>query len=166
MEMFEIEAKIPLNKEEYDSLDQKLSKLADPLGIIYEINDICDIFGFFRRSKRLLRVREERKNEKRRYILTYKGKSVKSQFKKRKEKERIINRYTAGLFRLFRTLTYKKKRKNFFMLLSTISLDRVIGLGYFIEIESPNEKEVAKIIKKLKIRNKPIDKSYPELIGK
>ncbi|MBU0461368.1 MAG: class IV adenylate cyclase [Nanoarchaeota archaeon] len=162
--MFEIEVKIPLSEKEYTNLDRRLSKAAKG-ETVYEVNHKCDIFGFFRRTKRLLRIREETKNRKTRYILTFKGMVLDSEFRKRREIEREVSRFTAKLVLLLKTgFVYKKRRKNFKLMDSTVSLDYVEELGHFLEIESPDEKEIETIIRRLNIRTPPVKKTYYDLL--
>ncbi|EFK97904.1 protein containing Adenylate cyclase domain [sediment metagenome] len=165
--MYEIEAKIPLDEQEYTLLKNRLIHIAKPLGTVHEVNHFCDIFGFFRKTKRLLRVRAETHDGMTAYILTYKGKLEPGRFKKRREIERKISRFSAKLILLLKTgLVYEKKRVNFTVMDAVVSLDEVQKLGHFVEIEGKDEGQIKKIIKKLQITKKPVKKGYAEMMAK
>lgn len=121
----------------------------------------------FRKTDEALRVR--RINDK--YFLTYKGKKVDSETKTRKE---IEVETEEGILDILKELGFlikgkvKKKRTLYIWNSLRIYLDKVEGLGEFLEVEGNSLKDKEKIfefIKKLNIKKGSlIRKSYLEML--
>ena len=151
----ETEAKIKLNREEFDKLIKILGKPAffPQKNTIYKLKE-----GMFR-------IREE--NGKR--IITYKGELKKGKFKSLEEVEFKTDSDVDKLKRFFSVLGHKetmfieKQRANYNYVGCVVSLDILNGNNYFIEIEGKIE-NIEKCLKKLGLQDKKFEKrSYMEI---
>jgi len=164
--MLEVEIKARIKIEE---IERKLSNMrARPLKEEYQ----RDIYFShpcrdFRRKDEALRVRQT-KDE---YFLTYKGPKLDEETKTREEIEVKVEREIISLLeRLdFAKIREVKKKRSFYQWDSIIvCLDKVEGLGEFLEIEGTSYSEKGKIfelLKKLGISRKElIRRSYLEML--
>jgi len=164
--MLEVEIKVRIEIEE---IKEKLSKLGAKL--INEEHQIDTYFHHpcrdFKKSDEALRVRMVAGQ----YFLAYKGKKLDSQTKTRKEIEIKVDK---RVFNLLQSLAFSpvikvEKQRSFYKWSNLrIFLDKVEGLGEFLEIEGDSwedRERIFQLLDKLGIqRNKPIRKSYLELI--
>jgi adenylate cyclase class 2 len=163
--MLEVEIKTRIDIEE---IKDKLSKLGAKF--IREQHQLDTYFYHpcrdFKKNDEALRVRVVADK----YFLTYKGKKLDSQTKTREEIEIEVN---CKIFNLLRALAFSEIRKigkerTFYRWGNLkIFLDKVEGLGEFLEIEGDSwqsKRKIFQLLDKLDIqRNKLIRKSYLEL---
>ena len=166
----EIEAKLKV-----DSLQEVESKLTElgaefleeQLQIDYHFDDANMTL---QKTDRCLRLRHQQVKDSERIFLTYKGAKEKSSFKKRQEIEIEI---TDGdsIRKLFSALGYEKalviekNRRVWRLGECEIALDRLPLIGDFVEIEGPDEDNIAEIQKNLGLSGlSHIKKSYSGLI--
>lgn len=121
-------------------------------------------------ADRCLRLRRQVVGDSERNILTYKGSKEQSRFKRRQEIETEI-KDADSMRRLLSELGYEemlvveKKRRLWRLDCCEVALDDLPLLGYFVEIEGPNEKEIADVQERLRLSDLPhIAKSYAHLI--
>ncbi|MCD6232286.1 class IV adenylate cyclase [Candidatus Aerophobetes bacterium] len=164
--MLEVEIKTKIRLKE---IKEKLLKLG--VKFIKEEEQRDTYFSHpsrdFRKTDEALRVR--RINDK--YFLTYKGEKVDSETKTRKE---IEVETEEGILDILKELGFlikgkvKKKRTLYIWNSLRIYLDKVEGLGEFLEVEGNSLKDKEKIfefIKKLNIKKGSlIRKSYLEML--
>lgn len=122
------------------------------------------------KSDKCLRLRHKKIDMIEYLILTYKGVREKSEFKKRQEinlaikstqKELILTLLSAIGYEII--LTIEKIRSIWKYNECEIMLDNFGAYGNFIEIEGPNEKQIANVRNVLGLANSPsISKSYAE----
>jgi len=172
MSHIEREIKIKLISPKLEELEKLLSSKYQFLGEerqvdIYYNSPIRD----FRKSDEALRIRLVNGEAE----ITYKGPKMSSQSKSREEITVKINDFDAMdliLQRLgfIKVLKLEKIRKNYKADNFTVSLDRVLDLGDFIEIEgiNVNEKELSAFVdnflKQFNIIGEKTLKSYLELL--
>ncbi len=164
--MLEVEIKVRIEIEE---IKEKLSKLGAKL--INEEHQVDTYFHHpcrdFKKNDEALRVRKVAGE----HFLTYKGKKLDSQTKTRKEIEIKVDK---RVFNLLQSLAFSpaikvEKQRSFYEWSNLrIFLDKVEGLGEFLEIEGDSwedRERIFQLLDKLGIqRNKLIRKSYLELI--
>ena len=166
----EIEAKLKI-----DSLTQVERKLAE-LGAEFvaehvQIDSHLDDAGAnLISTDRCLRLRRQVAGDSEQYFLTYKGGREESNFKRRQEIEIEITN-ADSMCRLLSELGYEevlvveKKRRLWRLDRCEVALDELPLLGCFVEIEGPDEKEIADVQERLGLSNLPhIAKSYAHLI--
>ena len=120
-------------------------------------------------TDRCLRLRRQSVDGNERFFLTYKGAKEKCNFKKRQEIEiEIIEAQSAQ--KLFSALGYEeilvieKKRCLWQFGQCSVALDQLPFLGYFVEIEGPNNEAIADVQNSLGLSELPhIEKSYAQL---
>jgi adenylate cyclase class 2 len=166
----EIEAKLKV-----DSLELVAAKLAE-LGAEFrqeQLQTDChfdDANSILHKTDRCLRLRRQIADGSERFFLTFKGAKEKSSFKKRQEIEIEI---TDGdsIRKLFSALGYEKvlvieKRRQVWHLDNcVIALDQLPLIGSFVEIEGPDEQNIAYVQKNLGLSHLPhVKKSYAALI--
>ena len=165
----EIEAKLKV-----DSLPEVEQKLTE-LGADFQAEQLQTDFLFddanatLTTTDRCLRLRQQSAAGSERFFLTYKGAKEKSNFKKRQEIEtEIIG--AESVQKLLSALGYEKilvveKKRRLWQLGScAVALDQLPLLGDFVEIEGPNNEEIADIQKSLGLVDLPhIEKSYAQL---
>ena len=161
----EIKAKIEIR-----GTKQKLSKLGAEF--INKQHQLDTYFHHpcrdFKKSDEALRVRIMANK----YFLTYKGKKLDSQTKTRNEVEIEVN---SRIFSLLKALGFSEirkieKQRSFYRWDNLrVYLDKVEGLGEFLEIEGnswESKQRIFQLLEKLGIkRDKLIRKSYLELAG-
>ena len=166
----EIEAKLKV-----DSLEQVEQTLAELDAEFVEEQLHTDHFFDSSGSKliktdRGLRLRRLTANKGERIILTYKGPKKKGPFKRRVEIEVEVKDLDAAgqLLRALgfeQILVYEKKRRLWRFGQCEVALDRLVQLGTFVEIEGPDEAEIADVQRKLGLAGVPhIRKSYASMI--
>lgn len=117
-----------------------------------------------------LRLRSQSIGDSKKFFLTYKGAKEDSDFKKRREIEIEINSIEKAQ-RLFIALGYhkvlvvEKERRLYRLGHCDIALDHLPSLGYFVEIEGPDDETIADVQKNLELSHLPsIAKSYAQMI--
>ncbi|HUT47480.1 MAG TPA: class IV adenylate cyclase [Sedimentisphaerales bacterium] len=165
----EIEAKLKV-----DSLAPVEQKLTE-LGAEFRAEQLQTDFLFddanaaLTTTDRCLRLRRQSVAGSERFFLTYKGAKEKSVFKKRREIEiEVIEaESTQKLLSALgyeKVLVVKKKRRLWQLGRCTVALDRLPLLGDFVEIEGPNNEEIADVRQSLGLADLPhIEKSYAQL---
>jgi adenylate cyclase class 2 len=160
----EIEAKIKLKSP---SRVRSLLRSADAEcdGLILEKNWLYDYpdRALAKRDK-LLRLRQDQ-----RLIMTYKGPREDSKLKKREEMEiefpdlpraqSLLE--SVGFIKWF---YFEKYREVWRLDPCVVLLDELPILGLYVEIEGPNEEEINKAVKRLKLPRRYITDSYVELL--
>jgi adenylate cyclase class 2 len=167
----EIEAKLKV-----DSLSETERKLGE-LGAKFLGEQLQTDYFFddanttLTKSDKCLRLRKQKSGDSEKYFLTYKGSREDSNLKKRQEIESEIN--DAGSFyKLLSVLGYEqvlvveKKRCLWQLEGCEVALDNLPDLGDFVEIEGPDEKNIAKVQNILGLSELPhISKSYATLLS-
>ena len=165
----EIEAKLKV-----DSLPEIERKLTE-LGADFQAEQLQTDFllddanATLTTADRCLRLRRQSVAGSERLFLTFKGAKEKSNFKKRQEIEiEIIEAQSAQ--KLLSALGYekvliiKKKRRLWQLGRCEVALDQLPLLGGFVEIEGPNNEEIADVQQRLGLAELPhIEKSYAQL---
>jgi adenylate cyclase class 2 len=166
---YEIEAKLKVK-----SLLEVERKLAE-VGADFQAEQLQTDFLFddanatLTKADQCLRLRRQSLGGSERFFLTYKGAKEKSNFKKRLEIEiDIIDAESTQ--RLLSALGYEKvlvvekKRRLWQLGRCSVALDRLPLLGDFVEIEGPNNEEIADVQQGLGLADLPhIEKSYAQL---
>ncbi len=154
--MIETEAKIRLNKKEFEIL----SKILGNPYFLLQKN-----WGYLL-SNGLIRIREEGKNK----FLTFKKSNQKKQaYNSREEIEfRIANakliRRIFHLMNLGKEYYYKKKRATTQIENCVICLDNISEKGYFLEVEGKS-KNIRNVLKKFRLDKKPVERrNYFEIV--
>ena len=165
----EIEAKLKV-----DSLAEVERKLAE-LGADFKAEQLQTDILFddanttLTTTDQCLRLRRQLVADSERFFLTYKGAKEKSDFKKRQEIEiEIIDaESTQKLLSALgyeKALVVEKKRRLWQLGRCAIALDQLPLLGDFVEIEGPNNEEIADVQQWLGLAELPhIEKSYAQL---
>lgn len=165
----EIEAKIRV--EALAPLAEKLETLKAE-----RINNLTETDTYFRdNSGKLhenrcgLRLRRQIGNSGESFLLTFKGPRINSKYKSRPEAQTLVSDPQA-MQTILEGLGYEpallveKKRQLWKLDACEICLDELIGIGSFIEVEGPNEKEVEAVLIKLGLSDQPhIHDSYAKL---
>jgi predicted adenylyl cyclase CyaB len=154
----ETEVKIRLDEKDFAKILEKLGK---PEFFVQKN-------AFYRFPEGFLRIRDENKKT----IITYKGKSECSEFNEREEIE--FNIHKSGLNELRdlfsklgvkEALHYKKRRANFQLNGCVVSIDVLPNCGTYVEIEG-NRKKIAKNLRALDLTRYPLEsRSYFEMLG-
>jgi len=166
----EIEAKLKVDS--HGLIEKRLAALdaefvAEQLQKDYFFDDDENNFA---ESDSCLRLRRQVSEKKEKVYLTYKGPKEKSNLKKRQEIEIEVSSAELAEKLLLaigyaRRLVIEKRRQLWHLGRCFVSLDTLPLLGNFIEIEGPDEKEIADVQKKLGLTDLPhIAKSYSSLI--
>ena len=165
----EIEAKLKI-----DSLPEVERKLAE-LGADFQAEQLQtdllfdDANATLITADRCLRLRRQSVAGSERFFLAYKGAKEQSNFKKRQEIEiEIIEaESTQKLLSALgyeKVLVVEKKRRLWQLGRCTVALDQLLLLGDFVEIEGPNNEEIADVQQSLGLAGLPhIKKSYAQL---
>ncbi len=165
----EIEAKLKV-----DSLPEVERKLAE-LGADFQAEQLQTDFLFddaeatLTTTDQCLRLRRQLVDNSERFFLTYKGAKEKSNFKKRQEIEiEIVEAQSTQ--KLLSALGYgqvlvvEKKRRLWQCGQCLVALDQLPLLGDFVEIEGPNNEEIADVQNRLGLSElSHIEKSYAQL---
>ncbi len=168
----EIEAKLKVDS--LTEIEHKLTELSaefltEQLQTDYFFDNVDTTLT---KSDRCLRLRRHMAGKGERYFLTYKGAKEKSNFKKRQEIEFEISN-ADSVHKLLSVLGYEqvlvieKKRRLWRFGQCEVALDQLPLLGYFVEIEGPDDKSITKVQNSLGLSDLPhIPKSYASLIKK
>lgn len=148
MKFFEIEQKYRLrNPKTMRTLLERAGAKKIRSGV--EINEFFDKDQFFQKQKIALRLRRHGRDQ---ATLTLKGPRLKSPFSKRMEIETPVDyRATKALLKFLgceRWMQYRKKRESYRYGAVLITIDRLPGFGWFLEIEA-RSREIAQIAGKL-----------------
>ncbi|MBN2592925.1 MAG: class IV adenylate cyclase [Sedimentisphaerales bacterium] len=166
----ELEAKLKVS-----SLPEVEQKLAE-FGAYFQAEQLqTDIFfddanSTLTATDRCLRLRRQLVEGGEEFFLTYKGAKEKSNFKKRQEIEIEITDAEAAQKLLSalgyeKVLVVEKKRRLWQLGRCEVALDQLPLLGGFVEIEGPNNEEIADAQQKLGLAELPhIEKGYTQLI--
>jgi len=167
--MTELEAKIQLSREEVSRLRKRLKELNarhDKLRLEKHYYFDFPDERLWKEDK-VLRLKEFLGKK----LLTFKGPLLKGTFKKRAEYQLFIEDKHA-LVKLFEGIGLKKlfffsklRQKFFLPSVTEITLDKIIGLGYFMEVEAKTPLAIKKVLRRLGIDFKrSTKKSYSQLI--
>ncbi len=166
----EIEAKLKVGS--LAQVERKLAELAAEFVAEQFQSDsyLDDASAALLSTGRCLRLRRQVTGGSERHILTHKGGKEQSRFKRRQEIETEI-KDADSMRRLLSELGYEevlvveKKRRLWRLDRCEVALDELPSLGCFVEIEGPDEKEIACVQERLGLSNLPhIAKSYAHLI--
>ncbi|MHC4205259.1 MAG: class IV adenylate cyclase [Planctomycetota bacterium] len=165
----EIEAKLKVDS--LVEVDQKLTELGAEFLAEQSQTDFLfdDADATLITTDQCLRLRRQSVADSERFFLTYKGAKEKSNFKKRQEIEiEIID--VESTQKLLSALGYEKilvvekKRRLWQYGQCSVALDQLPLLGDFVEIEGPNNEEIADVQNSLGLSELPhIEKSYAQL---
>ena len=167
----EIEAKLKV-----DSFEQIKTRLEE-LGAefieeqVQEDNYFDNAESGLRAADSCLRLRLQKAGNREKAFLTYKGCREKGQFKRRKEieleiqdSESIAKLLAAIGYR--KVLVFEKNRQLWRLDKCDVALDQLPQLGSFVEIEGPDESEIADVKQKLGLQDLPhIPESYAQLMS-
>ncbi|RXK51284.1 class IV adenylate cyclase [Halorientalis pallida] len=153
--MYEVEVKV---RADHEAVRERLADLdADPLGTVEQIDTYFDApHRDFAATDEALRLREERDADGAITELTYKGPLVEAESKTREEIESEVA-HRDRVQAIFESLgfspaaTVEKERTRFQVDEFTVTLDSVVGVGEFVEVETecgreadvPAEREAA-----------------------
>jgi len=166
-----IEIETKLKVDSLSEVEQKLTELgaefmAEQFQTDYLFDDTNTTLAT---ADRCLRLRRQSVADSERFFLTYKGAKEKSNVKKRQEIE-IEIRDAESMQKLLSALGYKKvlvvekKRRLWKYGQCLVTLDHLPLLGDFVEIEGPNNEEIADVQRSLGLAELPhIEKSYAQL---
>lgn len=170
--MIEIEAKVSV--ENLSELKDKLNQIGANLIGKWEETDAFFDFedGNLSNSDSALRLRVRRdiSSGVESYRITFKGPRQSGSFKRRQEIEITVNssedaRNLLSSIGMKERVAYTKRRDSWQMDNCAIELDRIDGIGNFIEVEGPDEDSIRNILRQLDLSDKPtITKSYLEMI--
>ena len=167
----EIEAKIRVNALE--PIAAKLKQLNCDFRHSIRQTDIyyMDAAGQLRQNDSALRIRQEVIEGKCSALITFKGPRADGKFKNRTEYETGIADAEIGE-RIFESLGYQKRivveKKRMMWELDNceVCLDELPELGFFVEVEGPDEATIAGVLEKLDLQNEPhIAESYASMIS-
>ncbi len=166
----EIEAKLKVDS--LTQVEQKLAELdaefvAEQRQKDYHFDNSA---GTLKGSDSCLRLRRQSIGDTERFYLTYKGPKEQSNFKKRAEIETeiadadSIEKLLAALG-YEKVFTIEKIRRLWKFGDCEIALDELPSLGFFVEIEGPDDKTITEVQKRLCLAHlKHIPKSYAHLM--
>jgi adenylate cyclase class 2 len=166
----EIEAKLKV-----DSL-QEVEKRLRQLGALFIAEQLQSDIHFddsnstLTKSDRCLRLRRQVVGKSTGYFLTFKGAKEKSNYKKREEIEIEVGD-ADSIQKLLSALGYEqklcveKKRRLWRLGECEVALDLLQELGDFVEIEGPDDKQIANVQENLGLADLPhVPKSYASMI--
>ena len=129
-----------------------------------EHDRLYDWNGLLQSRKSILRLRRDSRGK---GLLTFKGPRLKAKYKKRIEVQTPVD--YSGMLKILATLgfrvvvSYKKRREEYKLGSSHITLDFLQGIGWFVEIES-SPKEIQRIALRLGFSDTDREeKSYVQL---
>ena len=166
----EIEAKLKvesLQEAESRLAELKAEFLAEQSQIDYYFDDANRTLT---KADECLRLRRQLTGDDEKVFLTYKGAREKDEFKKRQEIEIEVVDFDSAQRLLSvlgyeKALVFEKKRRIWQLGGCEVALDELPLLGFFLEIEGPDEKKIANVQKKLELTNLPhISESYATLM--
>ena len=164
----EMEIKICLSKEEYNDLNNFLSQKCH---LLFETNQL-DIYYKIDNDKSSLRIRENGNKS----MITYKNYSnqkYSEEYEVEIDNSNNLEKILESIGLVKETVVKKIRKSYLYLDKYELSLDKVEGLGYFIEIEIINHiqdylkeyDELIKVSQKLGLNLKNIvQKRYPELM--
>lgn len=170
----EIEAKMAILDSELEPIRGRLEAMGAVAGpVIRELNLFLDTPAMeLKSADRGLRVRSEFDLDGRclRTVITHKGPRLPGDLKTRPEHEAIAADHEDAV-RLFesmgyvKVLSFEKERRTWHLGRSQVMIDRVPLLGFFVEIEAPDELTVRRLQSDLLLGDKPlIQESYIGLL--
>lgn len=166
----EIEAKLKV--ESFEPIERELRKLGGEFLQEQSQRDYYfdDTDAALLKNDKCLRLRLQTAGGQEKILLTYKGAREKGRFKKRKEIE-IEVKDSDSVEKLLSELGYqkaivvKKERRIWRFGGCEVTLDQLVELGSFVEIEGPDEEKVANVQTSLGLADLPhIDSGYAVLI--
>lgn len=168
----EIEAKIKVPGPEL--IIEKLKGLDCSFSHSTQQTDMyfMDANGRLKKEDCALRIRRQTTNGEHSALITFKGRRADGKFKNRDEYETAVeNAETAE--KIFESLGYHKKitveKKRMIWLLDgcEVCLDELKPLGFFVEVEGPDETTITGVLEKLNLHNEPhITQSYASMIAR
>jgi adenylate cyclase class 2 len=166
----EIEAKLKV--ESLEEIKHRLTGLGAEF-LQEQLQTDChfdDANGTLQKTDCCLRLRQQVADGGERFFLTYKGAKEKSSFKKRQEIEVEVPD-SESVQKLFSSLGYEKvlviQKKRFTWRLKDceVALDELPLIGYFVEIEGPDEGKIADVQKSLGLSGLPhVKRGYRALV--
>lgn len=118
-----------------------------------------------------MRILLDKKNKPLGCVLTFKGPRQNSKYKAREEIELQLDRqyhHTAQMLQRLgyqKVLEYQKRRESWHLDKCKVQLDQLPKLGYFVEIEGPNEKAISNMMDKLHLTSvEQESKTYLEMV--
>ena len=124
------------------------------------------------KTDKCLRLRRQLAEKNERILLTYKGAKEKDNFKKRQQIETEVKDIDSAIKLLSalgyeKVLVFEKRRRVWRLGKCEVALDELPLLGNFVEIEGPDDKEIAEAQGSLKLTDLPhIIESYASLMEK
>jgi adenylate cyclase class 2 len=166
----EIEAKLKVDS--LPDVEQKLTELGAEFLAEQTQTDLLfdDVDATLTTTDRCLRLRRQYFDGGEKFFLTYKGPKEKSNFKQRREIEIEITdlestKKILSALGYDHVLVVEKIRRLWQLGGCAVALDQLPLLGDFVEIEGPNNKEIADVQNSLGLAELPhIEKSYAQLI--
>ena len=168
----EIEAKISVSSLE--PVSQRVREIGAVFVKSVQETDayLVDTEGLLIKKGCGLRLRKQTCGEEKVFYLTYKGPRLAGRYKSRSETEIQISDYDAAL-NLFHELGFnpsirvEKTRQIWKWESCLICLDELPKLGCFVEVEGPDEQQVAKTLDQIQLSNRPhISEGYAWLMAK
>jgi len=167
----EIEAKLKVDAHE--QIIRRLNELGAEFISDHVHTDVYfdDDAGSLVKTDKALRLRRLLDGGRQRFYLTYKGPKEKTQPKKRQEIETEVTD-GSSIEKLLSALGYRealcfeKSRQTWRLGNCDIALDELALLGCFVEIEGPDEEEIAQAQSRLGLADLPhIQESYASLVA-
>lgn len=170
----EVEAK--MRSADHQALADRIAEAGGERGpVLFEVNTYFDTpEASLRQGDQALRIRIEKDlgENTARTVITYKGPKVASTVKSRPEHEfdaSDADEVQAMFEALGYTpaLSFEKRRERWHLDHCHIELDRLPGLGDFVEIEGPDEAAVLAVREKIGLADEPmLDGSYVSMLAK
>jgi predicted adenylyl cyclase CyaB len=163
MSSFEIEQKYRISNP--NKIRERLKQLkAKKIASGHEYNALYDFQGKLRAKGKVIRLRSHRKGE---GVLTFKGPRMEGKYKKRIEVETPVDFEAAKkifeLMGLEVIAEYSKKREEYTIGKTHVTLDQLKGIGWFAEIEG-TENHIQALEKKLGLTEKDQEhRTYVEI---
>lgn len=130
-----------------------------------------DADHLLRKKDCALRIREQIADTQHRAFITFKGARTDSKFKNRPEYETGIENVEM-MVKIFdalgyhKRLTVEKKRILWSLDSCEVCLDELPLLGFFVEVEGPDEAVITQVLEKLNLQDQPhISQSYASMIS-
>lgn len=166
----EIEAKLKVDS--HSEVERKLIELGAEFVAEQMQTDFLfdDASAAMTRADCCLRLRRQSVEGGEEFFLTYKGAKEKSNFKKRREIEiEVVDSDAAqkllSALGYEKVLVVEKKRRLWQLKECSVALDHLTLLGDFVEIEGPNNEEIADVQRSMGLAELThIEKSYAQLV--
>jgi len=166
MGKLEVEVKLRVPCEELEALARRLGEAgSQPVESREEDVYYSHPCRSFLATDEALRVRLSRG----RVRVTYKGPRLPGRFKARVEIEAVAEGDVGALLEAlgFHPAVRVVKHRRYYSLDgATVALDRVEGLGCFVEVEAPTEEELARALEALGVEGEPVQETYAELVAR